>query len=316
MPKYQYHLIYETVNMVNGKYYRGKHSTDNPDDGYLGSGFALKEAIRKYGEENFKTRILFCAFDEESVFSAEEQFVTEEEVKDPNCYNQRTGGEGSRSFDMAGEKNPMFGVTGKNHHLFGIRGEQSHTFGFRHSEETKRRISEANAGSNHPWARQVVVEGKLFSTRKEAGEFHGVSPVTIRLWIKSGKKGAYYADGNGIGKQPTFEDENNPRSRSVIIQGQRFVSLKEASKYFQVDSSTIGYWVKSEYIDANYEDNQPIQSPRHNSGKNNKQSKPVEVNGVKFDTIKDACEYFGILPKTLRDWIKKDKHGAYFIDDK
>jgi hypothetical protein len=48
----QYHIIYKTTNTSTDKYYIGKHSTDNINDDYLGSGVALKNAIKKYGKEN------------------------------------------------------------------------------------------------------------------------------------------------------------------------------------------------------------------------------------------------------------------------
>lgn len=35
------HFIYQTTNLIDGKWYRGKHSTKNVDDGYLGSGKLL-----------------------------------------------------------------------------------------------------------------------------------------------------------------------------------------------------------------------------------------------------------------------------------
>lgn len=50
---YKYNFVYVTVNKINGHYYKGKHSTDNIDDGYLGSGCILQRAIKKYGKHNF-----------------------------------------------------------------------------------------------------------------------------------------------------------------------------------------------------------------------------------------------------------------------
>ena len=46
------YIFYKTVNTKNGKYYYGSHS-GNVNDGYLGSGLALAEAIVKYGKGSF-----------------------------------------------------------------------------------------------------------------------------------------------------------------------------------------------------------------------------------------------------------------------
>ena len=49
-------VIYKTTNLVNGKYYIGKDSKNDPN--YLGSGKILKRAIEKYGVDNFTKEIL------------------------------------------------------------------------------------------------------------------------------------------------------------------------------------------------------------------------------------------------------------------
>jgi hypothetical protein len=53
-----YYFIYETTNIVNLKRYRGIHKTSKIEDGYLGSGTVLLNAIEKYGKQNFKREIL------------------------------------------------------------------------------------------------------------------------------------------------------------------------------------------------------------------------------------------------------------------
>jgi hypothetical protein len=91
-------IIYKTTNLVNGKFYIGKHnqSTDL-FDGYYGSGSLLKKAIKKYGKDNFIRETLF-KFDNEHSAYQKEISVISENLTNPLCYNLRTGGTG-RSYN-------------------------------------------------------------------------------------------------------------------------------------------------------------------------------------------------------------------------
>src|ERR1035437_434542 len=88
-----YYIIYETINNINGKKYRGMHKTDNLDDGYIGSGVSLGFAVDKHGKENFTREILeFCeSYDE--LIEKEKIYVDESWVKNRSNYNQKTGGQ-------------------------------------------------------------------------------------------------------------------------------------------------------------------------------------------------------------------------------
>lgn len=70
-----YYLIYKTINLVNGKYYIGKHKTKNRDDNYLGSGKLLQAAIKKHGRENFVREIVLECSTEEEMDLAEKILV-------------------------------------------------------------------------------------------------------------------------------------------------------------------------------------------------------------------------------------------------
>lgn len=53
--------IYLTKNLVNGKMYIGQDTKDNLE--YLGSGVAIRHAIKKYGKQNFSKTILVDKID-------------------------------------------------------------------------------------------------------------------------------------------------------------------------------------------------------------------------------------------------------------
>lgn len=54
----KYHYIYKTTCLMTCKFYVGMHSTDNLEDGYLGSGKILGYSLNKYGRENHIKEIL------------------------------------------------------------------------------------------------------------------------------------------------------------------------------------------------------------------------------------------------------------------
>jgi hypothetical protein len=70
------------------------HNSKDLKDSYLGSGIALNRAIRKYGKEQFirETLQIFQTADE--AYKHEAAIVTQDEVKNQQCYNMRVGGKG------------------------------------------------------------------------------------------------------------------------------------------------------------------------------------------------------------------------------
>jgi group I intron endonuclease len=92
------YTIYQITNKLNGKIYIGKHQTENINDGYFGSGVALKEAIKKYGKECFEKEILFVFDTEVEMNDKERELITEDFVKRKDTYNLGVGGEGGPHF--------------------------------------------------------------------------------------------------------------------------------------------------------------------------------------------------------------------------
>lgn len=93
MKQYKYHYFYRIENLIDGKFYYGIHSTDNLEDGYMGSGHRLKEAMKIFGKENFKKNVIKHFETREKASEYEALMVTENLVHDRNCYNVKCGGD-------------------------------------------------------------------------------------------------------------------------------------------------------------------------------------------------------------------------------
>lgn len=93
MQKFFY--LYKITNNINGHFYYGVHTTNNLNDGYMGSGVRLHQAYKKYGIENFTKEILEYFNNSEDLFNREREIVNEDLIKDPNCYNIALGGSGT-----------------------------------------------------------------------------------------------------------------------------------------------------------------------------------------------------------------------------
>jgi predicted nucleic acid-binding Zn ribbon protein len=110
---YKYYFTYKITNKINGKYYYGIHMTDNLDDGYMGSGRLINNAIKKYGIENFEKIIISYYECYKDLVEAEHELINETVLSDKNSYNLARGGVGGPNFK-----------------------------GKHHSEETKKKIRE------------------------------------------------------------------------------------------------------------------------------------------------------------------------------
>ena len=156
-----FYTIYKITNLINGKYYIGKHKTKELQDNYMGSGVWLKNAFKKYGKHNFIKEIILICNSEKHMNLAERIMV----VCDPEItYNIKIGGNGG--FDhineihikktvitkrkngwYSTEKNPMYGKKHKEevktNHSKRMKGQNNPNYNKKFSEETKRKMSEA-----------------------------------------------------------------------------------------------------------------------------------------------------------------------------
>jgi len=91
------HYLYKIENKLNGKIYIGVHSTENINDGYMGSSTLVSRAIEKYGRNNFSKTILEYCDSRESLMDLEKKIVNKEFVCRKDTYNLSIGGSGLTS---------------------------------------------------------------------------------------------------------------------------------------------------------------------------------------------------------------------------
>lgn len=158
------HYIYITTNLINRKYYIGKHKGE-VDDSYLGSGVVLRQAIEKYGKDNFQKEILVvCSTEEEA--NHWEKITIQEHLSNPNCYNIAPGGEGGYTirYFSEEEKQKVRQKASKSYKQYIIT----------HPEEVKARQNRQKVSllSNIENHRKAVKEGLLARSEEDKRAQH------------------------------------------------------------------------------------------------------------------------------------------------
>lgn len=164
-----YGHVYETTNNINGKKYIGQHQGDGNDE-YLGSGLLLQLAIVKYGKENFSKRVIFYCDTKEELDFSEKLFIAayRQLYGAGELYNMADGGEGGAIFRG-------------HHHSEDTKrkireaniGKESPFKGKHHSEETKKKQRELNTGENNPmYGKQHSEETKQKQREANIGKRH------------------------------------------------------------------------------------------------------------------------------------------------
>jgi hypothetical protein len=97
MAERKFHYIYK-ITREDGKFYIGRHSTDDLDDTYFGSGQRLWKSIKKHGKEKHSKEILEFLPNLKSLKLREAELVDQDALANPLCMNLTRGGDGGTTF--------------------------------------------------------------------------------------------------------------------------------------------------------------------------------------------------------------------------
>lgn len=126
------------------------------DTKYLGSGKLLKRAVKKYGKENFKCDIIKWCETEEELNKAEKYYIKQYNAqKDDMFYNISEGGDwGNVTNGMTQEEyeewKKKISPLGRHHSEETKKKMSEARIGIKFSEETLQKMKENNTGKNNP----------------------------------------------------------------------------------------------------------------------------------------------------------------------
>jgi hypothetical protein len=133
-----FHFIYKTYSS-SGLYYYGRHTTENINDGYFGSG----KWIRSIKDKSILKRniILFCE-NQEELLKKEEEYIAMY-INDPKCMNFN---ENPIGFSLNNNPNKL--LKGSKILSDRVKGEKNGMYGKKHTEEFKDHLRKMNSGEN------------------------------------------------------------------------------------------------------------------------------------------------------------------------
>jgi group I intron endonuclease len=194
-------LVYKITNLINGKIYIGqtKKKVSRRFNEHTRTQYPIGQALRKYGEENFKIEVLVQCPDVEYSDYVEVELIKAYNCVAPNGYNLASGG---KYFEHCDETKRKLSEKAKER---GINPELTKlaakvTTGVPRTEEVKRKISEAQKGKklseSHLENLRASMKNKkqrcdikevycttlgiAFDSAKEAAEMLNIKPQTIR----------------------------------------------------------------------------------------------------------------------------------------
>ena len=161
-------FIYITTNMINGKKYIGQKvfDTNSMWKSYFGSGTYLKNAINKYGKENFCREIIAIVYSQEELNNLEIEFIKNHNaVESKDYYNISHGGESvmfSRKHTDKTKQQMSISFKGRiysEEHNIKISKSKIKS-NFKHSMKSKQKMSDSQKGKKLPKEQKEKISKK------------------------------------------------------------------------------------------------------------------------------------------------------------
>lgn len=236
----KFHYIYKTTCLISGRWYLGMHSTDNLEDGYLGSGQVLWKSIKKYGKDKHVREILEFLDSRLALIQREEQIITAEIRADPNCMNLRNGGTGQApGFNATEQAKAKMSAASKAairtpEWYAKVVSTRTANGSYVHTDETKAKISKRFLGTTlsaeHKEKISRGLEGREVSeeTRRKIAEGNRITQTGVpkgpksiehREKLRIAQTGKKYSDESRAKMSEKAKLRPAPKGRSCTVDG-------------------------------------------------------------------------------------------------
>ena len=290
-------IIYKTTNLITGKFYIGKDKYNNED--YIGSGKILKNAIYKYGRENFKKEIIeicntYEDLNEREIFWIDFTNATED------GYNIATGGDGGDTISNHPNRDEIC----KNHSEWMI--ENNPTRGRRKTEyeieKWRKSYVGKYQGENNP----------MFGSKRDQSSKDKMSETRKNWWNELSEE-----DRNTIGGK--ISDSNKGKVGNKWSEEQKIIHSKWMTLNNPMKGKTHTPEVKMLLSDLN---KKPKSEETKNSireslieyykkGNKPKNTKKIIIDEIIYDGYNDASISLNIPISTIRNRIKSKNYKNY-----
>ena len=311
-------IIYKTVNVLNGKFYIGQDSKNNPE--YLGSGTLLKRAIEKYGKENFIKEIVEVCSTKTELNEREKYWIKETKAQEIG-YNIAEGGNGGNTYDEETRQRISQEFKGREVDPKTIekakktreKRKQENPDAYKLSEKHKQILSKTHKGKVHPeeWRdRQSEVMKNLY---------HSDDTSQFQKFIENQKSENKSGEKNPMWGKKASEETRRKQSEALKKNPARYwLNKKQTEEHIRkrTERQTGTKW--SEERKKKYEENgNPFQGNTHTSEAKEKirQSKLNKTPEQMLETyIKFHITKMGYEPseeqklKKLEEYIKKKEN--------
>lgn len=198
--------IYLTTNLVNNRKYIGKQLDENKKN-YLGSGIALKNAIKKYGTENFDKKIIHNNITNKKELSKlEKEYILKHNAQNSTeYYNIAPGGDGgciikNYKFTEEQKENCKKAAIIRNQNPEYLNKLSIAHKGKKLSEQHKQKLSESHKNQKNLNLAKAVIQYDLnynfikeHVSLSEACRYIGINPKSSGQLIKSCKNPLKYS---------------------------------------------------------------------------------------------------------------------------